>query len=39
MDVVLTLLLLGMLLTTLGGAALKIASRRFSRALQHQLPT
>lgn len=39
MDIVLSLLLLGMLLMALGGAALKIAARRFSRALQRQLPT
>lgn len=33
------LLLLGFLLAALGATALQVAARRFSRALQRQLPT
>ncbi len=39
MDTMWTLLLLGMLVMILGAAALQVAARRFSRALQRQLPT
>jgi hypothetical protein len=33
------MLLLGMVLAALGAVALQVAARRFSRALQRQLPT
>lgn len=38
MDMALALVLLGMLLFAVGGAALKSAARRFSRDLNRQLP-
>jgi hypothetical protein len=38
MIIVLVLLILGMLFTALGFAALEIAARRFSRTLNRQLP-
>lgn len=38
MDTVVVLLVLGMLFTALGVAALEIAARRFSRTLNRQLP-
>ncbi|TCU69301.1 hypothetical protein EDE08_10849 [Bradyrhizobium sp. R2.2-H] len=39
MGTVLALLLLGILLTALGGAALEIAARSSSRAVNRDLPT